>query len=153
MSKSLSELIAQHLGKELLKDQQCSDWSCRPWSAEQLRYAALDAHALLLLLASRFSPPASSPKDLCEILSRSQLQSMARPRFVPLGPEAVDAALRTLNLPIREVVHLAYPGTGCSGQRISAQTCCGRVMSELPTLFDQGGEGIGMVLCSLGQAP
>lgn len=27
-------------------------------------------------------------QDLCEILSRSQLQSMARPRFVPLGPEA-----------------------------------------------------------------
>eukprot|EP00435_Cladocopium_sp_Y103_P017162 s4075_g4.t1 len=108
----LSELIAQHLERELLKEQQCSDWSCRPWSPEQLRYAALDAHALLSLLASKLEAAPASHQDgfphgdlsRCFLKHREQLETWAKPRFVALGPEAVDDAMRALQLPIREVV-------------------------------------------------
>ena len=46
---SLKAQAAAHLGLELDKDEQRSDWSRRPLSAEQLRYASLDAVCALLL--------------------------------------------------------------------------------------------------------
>jgi hypothetical protein len=44
---SLSDCCYIFLGKKLNKNQQLSDWSKRPLSAEQVKYAALDAHALV----------------------------------------------------------------------------------------------------------
>ncbi|KAK7377472.1 hypothetical protein VNO80_02897 [Phaseolus coccineus] len=46
-SKSLSTICAEVLGFSLSKELQCSDWSHRPLTEEQIRYAALDAHCLL----------------------------------------------------------------------------------------------------------
>ncbi|KAK3255854.1 hypothetical protein CYMTET_34987 [Cymbomonas tetramitiformis] len=45
----LAGLVADALGRQLDKAEQCSDWSARPLRAEQLEYAALDAVALLQL--------------------------------------------------------------------------------------------------------
>ncbi|KAK7320844.1 hypothetical protein VNO77_30694 [Canavalia gladiata] len=45
--KSLSAICGEVLGFSLSKELQCSDWSCRPLTEEQLTYAAMDAHCLL----------------------------------------------------------------------------------------------------------
>ncbi|KHN33848.1 Putative exonuclease mut-7 like [Glycine soja] len=46
-SKSLSTICAEVLGFSLSKELQCSDWSHRPLTEEQITYAAMDAHCLL----------------------------------------------------------------------------------------------------------
>ncbi|RDX86715.1 Exonuclease mut-7-like protein, partial [Mucuna pruriens] len=46
-SKSLSTICAEVLGFSLSKELQCSDWSRRPLTEEQLTYAAMDAYCLL----------------------------------------------------------------------------------------------------------
>ena len=52
MSLPLSEACEALLGRPLLKDQQLSNWDQRPLSADQVRYASLDAHCLLAVLAA-----------------------------------------------------------------------------------------------------
>ena len=47
---SLQKMVAQLLGNYFDKSEQCSDWSSRPLTAEQVRYATLDAAVLPLLL-------------------------------------------------------------------------------------------------------
>jgi hypothetical protein len=47
---SLQKMVATLLHKRLDKTQQCSDWTTRPLSTQQLNYAALDATVLPLLL-------------------------------------------------------------------------------------------------------
>ncbi|CAK9070890.1 unnamed protein product, partial [Durusdinium trenchii] len=108
----LSETIARQLQRELPKEQQCSDWSLRPLTPEQRRYAALDAHALLLLLAAQLDERSMSTKDLahCFLGHAEQLKALAQPCFVPFGPEHVDEAIAQLKLPIRE----ATPGSSCA---------------------------------------
>ncbi|XP_027332171.1 exonuclease mut-7 homolog [Abrus precatorius] len=49
--KSLSTICGEVLGFSLSKELQCSDWSCRPLSEEQITYAAMDAHCLLDIFA------------------------------------------------------------------------------------------------------
>ncbi|KHN25207.1 Putative exonuclease mut-7 like [Glycine soja] len=46
-SKSLSTICTEVLGFSLSKELQCSDWSYRPLTEEQITYAAMDAHCLL----------------------------------------------------------------------------------------------------------
>ena len=46
----LSGVVNANLGLPLDKSQQCSDWSCRPLTSVQLRYAATDAACLVALL-------------------------------------------------------------------------------------------------------
>ncbi|GMI71622.1 hypothetical protein like AT5G24340 [Hibiscus trionum] len=46
-TKSLSAICEEILGLRLSKELQCSDWSQRPITEEQIRYAATDAHCLL----------------------------------------------------------------------------------------------------------
>ncbi|KAK1399418.1 3'-5' exonuclease domain-containing protein [Heracleum sosnowskyi] len=48
-SKSLAAICKDVLDVSLSKEQQCSDWSCRPLTEEQIRYAAADAHCLLMI--------------------------------------------------------------------------------------------------------
>lgn len=46
-NKSLSTICGELLGITLSKELQCSDWSQRPLTEEQMTYAAMDAHCLL----------------------------------------------------------------------------------------------------------
>ncbi|CAI9086974.1 OLC1v1020919C1 [Oldenlandia corymbosa var. corymbosa] len=46
-SKSLAHICQEVLGVSLSKELQCSDWSHRPLSEEQMKYAAADAECLL----------------------------------------------------------------------------------------------------------
>ncbi|OMO93543.1 hypothetical protein COLO4_16809 [Corchorus olitorius] len=46
-TKSLSAICEEVLGTPLSKELQCSDWSHRPLTEDQIRYAASDAHCLL----------------------------------------------------------------------------------------------------------
>ncbi|CAI8605711.1 unnamed protein product [Vicia faba] len=46
-NKSLSTICGEVLGVSLSKELQCSDWSQRPLTEEQMTYAAMDAHCLL----------------------------------------------------------------------------------------------------------
>ncbi|XP_058724688.1 uncharacterized protein LOC131596132 [Vicia villosa] len=46
-NKSLSTICGEVLGISLSKELQCSDWSQRPLTEEQMTYAATDAHCLL----------------------------------------------------------------------------------------------------------
>ncbi|KAL1820063.1 hypothetical protein ACET3Z_014932 [Daucus carota] len=48
-NKSLAAICKDVLGISLSKELQCSDWSCRPLSEEQIQYAAADAHCLLMI--------------------------------------------------------------------------------------------------------
>eukprot|EP00811_Abedinium_folium_P034924 NODE_7763_length_1552_cov_6.139649.p2 GENE.NODE_7763_length_1552_cov_6.139649~~NODE_7763_length_1552_cov_6.139649.p2 ORF type:complete len:427 (+),score=158.44 NODE_7763_length_1552_cov_6.139649:217-1497(+) len=96
-SDGLRGCVARCLGSQLDKAQQCSDWSQRPLSAEQLAYAALDAHVLLLLAAGAASPP-DTPQALRVALEGRDLVAGARPLHFPLGPSEVDAALAAQGL-------------------------------------------------------
>lgn len=49
-SSSLSRLVEQFIGKPLNKQQQCSNWSHRPLTADQIEYAALDAAVTPILV-------------------------------------------------------------------------------------------------------
>ena len=49
-TSSLQKMVALILHKKLIKKQQCSDWTMRPLSAEQVEYATLDAAVLPHLL-------------------------------------------------------------------------------------------------------
>ncbi|CAK9318164.1 unnamed protein product [Citrullus colocynthis] len=46
-TKSLAAICSDILGFSLSKELQCSDWSFRPLTEEQIAYAAMDAHCLL----------------------------------------------------------------------------------------------------------
>ncbi|KAK2453136.1 Polynucleotidyl transferase, ribonuclease H fold protein with HRDC domain-containing protein [Trifolium repens] len=46
-NKSLATICGEMLGISLSKELQCSDWSQRPLTEEQITYAAMDAHCLL----------------------------------------------------------------------------------------------------------
>ncbi|ETV92207.1 hypothetical protein, variant [Aphanomyces invadans] len=46
----LAGLAASYLNLRIPKDQQTSDWAVRPLSADQIEYAAMDAHCVRLLL-------------------------------------------------------------------------------------------------------
>lgn len=46
-AKSLAAICNEVLGISLSKELQCSDWSLRPLTEEQIAYAAMDAHCLL----------------------------------------------------------------------------------------------------------
>jgi hypothetical protein len=52
-SVSLSNVCQAILGKALDKREQMSDWERRPLSPQQVRYAALDAHALVSILDAK----------------------------------------------------------------------------------------------------
>lgn len=54
-SVSLSNVCQAVLGKALDKREQMSDWERRPLSIEQMRYAALDAHALVSILDTKIA--------------------------------------------------------------------------------------------------
>ncbi|MFT5464464.1 MAG: ribonuclease D [Planctomycetota bacterium] len=49
-SPGLGSVLAEHFGFELDKSMQRSDWSRRPLSSQQIRYARLDTHYLLPLM-------------------------------------------------------------------------------------------------------
>ena len=53
-TSSLQKMTAMLLNKRLDKTQQCSDWSHRPLSEEQISYAMLDAAIIPLLLSAIF---------------------------------------------------------------------------------------------------
>ncbi|MCD7465826.1 hypothetical protein HAX54_001997 [Datura stramonium] len=46
-TKSLATICQEVLGISLSKELQCSDWSQRPLTEEQMQYAAVDAHCLI----------------------------------------------------------------------------------------------------------
>ncbi|KAJ8536918.1 hypothetical protein K7X08_035319 [Anisodus acutangulus] len=46
-TKSLATICQEVLGLSLSKELQCSDWSQRPLTEEQMQYAAVDAHCLI----------------------------------------------------------------------------------------------------------
>ncbi|KAJ3688945.1 hypothetical protein LUZ61_018109 [Rhynchospora tenuis] len=46
-TKSLAAICEEILGISLSKEMQCSDWSCRPLSEDQIQYAAADAFYLI----------------------------------------------------------------------------------------------------------
>ncbi|CAE8594508.1 unnamed protein product [Polarella glacialis] len=109
---SLCDSVRERLGHHLEKAQQCSDWSRRPLSAEQLHYAALDAHVLLQLAAATAAADRSNgtattiagatgtslePRLLAEAL-KVRSRRDAAPLFAPLGASHVQAALLALGL-------------------------------------------------------
>jgi ribonuclease D len=59
---SLAMVCERELGLILDKSEQTSNWAQRPLSAEQLRYAALDAE-VLLVLHGRLEGPAQRATD------------------------------------------------------------------------------------------
>eukprot|EP00471_Norrisiella_sphaerica_P007753 CAMPEP_0184504092 /NCGR_PEP_ID=MMETSP0113_2-20130426/52279_1 /TAXON_ID=91329 /ORGANISM="Norrisiella sphaerica, Strain BC52" /LENGTH=797 /DNA_ID=CAMNT_0026893709 /DNA_START=399 /DNA_END=2792 /DNA_ORIENTATION=- len=60
---SLSKMAAKILGKPLDKSSAISDWSRRPLSEIQMRYAALDAHVSVQILQALLNPTAISDES------------------------------------------------------------------------------------------
>ncbi len=56
------------LGRALDKTEQCSRWDLRPFSEQQLKYAALDAWILLALLGHIIKKAWNSLKEECDIV-------------------------------------------------------------------------------------
>ena len=54
-TSSLSRLVNHFIGKPLNKQEQCSDWSKRPFTAEQIEYAALDAAVTPIMVEKMIS--------------------------------------------------------------------------------------------------
>jgi ribonuclease D len=51
----LARCVAEFSSLPLCKEQQCSDWSQRPLTPEQVEYAGLDAAVLPFLLAEKYN--------------------------------------------------------------------------------------------------
>jgi hypothetical protein len=64
---SLSRLCRALLGAPLDKGMQCSDWGARPLSAEQRRYAAADAAALVALYEEILRRSGAAPRALAAL--------------------------------------------------------------------------------------
>ena len=71
-----------------------SQWFTRTWT-------------LPICLRATWKPPKEKTKRGSTLLGKRFWNVMKHPQWYPVAQEAVDAALRTLNLPIREVVHLS----------------------------------------------
>ena len=69
---SLQAQAQAHLGLQLDKDEQRGDWSWRPLTAKQLRYAALDAACTLLLYEDQVTRGLSAGYQLRETLQSRQ---------------------------------------------------------------------------------
>jgi hypothetical protein len=69
---SLQAQVETHLGFQLDKNEQRGDWSRRPLSAEQLRYAALDAACTLLLYESQLARGLRGDYELRARIEQSQ---------------------------------------------------------------------------------
>ncbi|CAE8695074.1 unnamed protein product [Polarella glacialis] len=123
---SLCDSVRERLGHHLEKAQQCSDWSRRPLSAEQLHYAALDAHVLLQLAAATAAADRSNgtattiagatgtslePRLLAEAL-KVRSRRDAAPLFAPLGASHVQAALLALGAMLSVSLAAAALGSG-----------------------------------------
>ncbi|CAE7476344.1 unnamed protein product, partial [Symbiodinium microadriaticum] len=138
----------------------CSDWSLRPLTEKQRRYAALDAWALLQLLAVDFgSAPGAgtvlAAQDLA--LSLKDVAAPARPLLLPLGPEHVDLAFEKLSLPIQEATPATADAVHCKTlglvgvaseavAQVSAQQRCAVVVlrSEHQLCLTNASEALGM---------
>ncbi|KAK9833934.1 hypothetical protein WJX74_010215 [Apatococcus lobatus] len=75
---SLAGLLRAQMGVSLDKSQQCSSWSARPLSAQQVEYAALDAACLLGLfdsLAAAAAPSRNAFPESCRPVTRLTGQS------------------------------------------------------------------------------
>jgi DNA polymerase-1 len=88
-SHSLKDLTLRHLGKELDKDLQVSDWAGSSISHEQIRYAAEDAAVLIPL-----------QEILAELLQKNQLEEVAKVEFNVI-PSIVEIELSGLPIDIR----------------------------------------------------
>lgn len=91
---SLGALCRGVLGRSLDKSHQCSNWARRPLSEDQLRYAALDAWALLPLL-SRMLANGEEASGFAEV-GVAALAAAQLPGTAPPGA-AVDAASETFD--------------------------------------------------------
>jgi hypothetical protein len=80
---SLQTQVQAHLGFQLDKSKQRSDWSRRPLTLQQLRYAALDAVCTLLLYEHQRARGLSADYQLREVIQSAQtslpLSDDARP--------------------------------------------------------------------------
>ena len=90
---SLQAQVAKHLGIELDKHEQKSDWSRRPLSAEQLHYASLDAASTLLLYEQQAARGLRGDYELREPVAAATLW---RETPLVLGAESADVAMRAL---------------------------------------------------------
>lgn len=100
-TSSLSRLCETFLGKALQKDEQCSNWSARPLTIEQIEYASLDAAVTpviteLLMKAANAAffdrPQVGRWKD-----DKLFLNTLVSWRFIFLDSDADPQAIRKLN--------------------------------------------------------
>ncbi|MBS1812355.1 MAG: hypothetical protein JST84_29590 [Acidobacteria bacterium] len=96
---SLAALVQQHFGVELDKAEQQSDWSRRPFTASQLRYAAKDAGYTLLLYEQQRELGLSGSYTLP---AQTEMPLLAAPPQIAEAPAAVD----TVDLSLPEGISL-----------------------------------------------
>ena len=143
---SLQAQVAAHLGIQLDKAEQRSDWSRRPLSHEQLNYAALDATCTLMLYEKQLSRGLRGDYELPRQSERPQgKQSQLPLSQTPLN----DGALRVRVSPELEETLAAQPDA-VNGLDAAALALLG-IVSELGGRYSPeqlaasvGSERIGM---------
>jgi hypothetical protein len=98
---SLQAQVEAHLGLQLDKTEQRSDWSRRPLSEEQLRYASLDAACTLLLYEQQVERGLRGDYELRVRVRQSQVSlplTSDEPPIASPEPNATESTLVTADL-------------------------------------------------------
>jgi len=131
---SLAEMVSINLNLSLDKEQQTSDWGCRPLNAQQRTYAALDAWICLPLFDALFASPlrlSLSPPLPCGLRTAPWHHHLAphlpprlETRVVPADVAGVDRYLQEVVRYLRSLpAGSAVPLTGESAPSSRGGLC------------------------------
>ncbi|MGH9766481.1 MAG: hypothetical protein ACREAB_03525, partial [Blastocatellia bacterium] len=132
---SLQAQVETHLGLQLDKTEQRSDWSRRPLNAEQLNYASLDAACALLLYENQIARGLRGDYELRARIEKAQ-------ELLPLVND--DLGINTTEMSAPELIHPASDLDSCALALLGVITELGGRYSPEHLVASAGSDRVGL---------